>query len=326
MDISLTGHLTVRVQPADVGKRVSLRSLTEPGDSAGRFTDTVGVLTAWADGVLHVTRRDGRSVRLSASALVAGKVVPATPARRRGLPAADVAELTAAGVRSWPAPRTERVGDWLLRAADGWTWRANSAVALGTSPPDTGRITAWYAARGLPAALHLATGQELLAAELEERGWTASGHAVVQVAALAPIADREPDERVAVGRTLTPAWLAGWPRAAEGPGVAEEVLRGGPVTLFALAPAPGGRPAAVGRCVVDGRWAGFAAVRVDAAHRRRGLARAVMAALARAALDEGASAAHLQVEADNTAARTLYHDLGFADHHHYHYRSPGPAA
>jgi predicted GNAT family acetyltransferase len=75
--------------------------------------------------------------------------------------------------------------------------------------------------------------------------------------------------------------------------------------------------------VVDGRWAGFAAVEVDPALRRRGLGTAVMAALARQALDEGASAAWLQVEADNAAARALYAGMGFAPHHAYHhYRAP----
>lgn len=93
---------------------------------------------------------------------------------------------------------------------------------------------------------------------------------------------------------------------------------------FATVPgAAGEAPAAIGRCVVDGRWAGFAAVEVDPAQRRRGLATAVMAALAGRALDEGASAAWLQVESDNTGARAMYAGLGFAPHHAYHhYRAP----
>ncbi|MFV2121938.1 GNAT family N-acetyltransferase, partial [Streptomyces sp. Act-28] len=66
-------------------------------------------------------------------------------------------------------------------------------------------------------------------------------------------------------------------------------------------------------------WAGFMAVEVDPAHRRRGLARAVMAALAGRAREEGASAAWLQVETDNDAARELYDGMGFAVHHHYHH-------
>lgn len=98
---------------------------------------------------------------------------------------------------------------------------------------------------------------------------------------------------------------------------------------FATVPGDGGTgaPAAIGRCVVDGRWAGFAAVEVDPALRRRGLATTVMAALARRALEEGASAAWLQVEEDNAGARALYTRLGFAAHHAYHHhRAPESSA
>ncbi|WP_416972112.1 GNAT family N-acetyltransferase, partial [Streptomyces sp. 4F14] len=83
------------------------------------------------------------------------------------------------------------------------------------------------------------------------------------------------------------------------------------------------RPVAIGRCVVDGRWAGFSAVEVDPGARRRGLATDVMAVLAGRALAEGASAAWLQVEADNAGALALYEGLGFTVHHSYHhYREP----
>jgi ribosomal protein S18 acetylase RimI-like enzyme len=61
------------------------------------------------------------------------------------------------------------------------------------------------------------------------------------------------------------------------------------------------------------------AVEVDPALRGRGLATAVMKALARRALDEGASAAWLQVESDNDQARALYEGMGFTVHHRYHH-------
>lgn len=44
-----------------------------------------------------------------------------------------------------------------------------------------------------------------------------------------------------------------------------------------------------------------------------------MAALAGRALEEGASAAWLQVETANTGARALYDRMGFAPHHSYHH-------
>ncbi|MGR6972513.1 GNAT family N-acetyltransferase [Streptomyces cynarae] len=337
MEISAGGRLEIRITAADVGKRVSVRRWNEHAAEGETFTDTVGVLTSWDQGVLLITRRDGQSVRIAESSLVAGKVVPAAPARRRG-PAASYEELARIAARAWQPVERERLGEWELRAAAGFTRRANSALPIGDpGMPLDEALTAvrrWYADRGLPAYIQLATGaegtQELLCAELEARGWSREVTAELWTGSLAPLADREASG-VELSRTADEAWLARYRRKGLS-GVALEVLGSGPSVWFATVPgAQGAPPAAIGRCVVDGRWAGFAAVEVDPEQRRRGLATAVMAALARQALDEGASAAWLQVETDNEGARTLYAGLGFGAHHAYHhYREPegsrGPVA
>ncbi|MHA5053965.1 GNAT family N-acetyltransferase [Streptomyces sp. SD15] len=329
MEISASGRLEVRITAADVGKRVSVRRLSEHGAGGEKFTDTVGVLTSWDGGVLLITRRGGESVRIPESSLVAGKVVPAAPARRRG-PAASYEELARVAARAWQPVESERLGGWELRAASGFTRRANSVLPLA----DPGRpldealtyVRDWYAARDLPAYVQTATGaegtQELLCAELEARGWTREVTAELWIGSLAPLADREAPE-VLLSRTADQAWLDRYQRKGLSE-VALKVLGSGPSVWFATVPgAAGGAPAAIGRCVVDGRWAGFAAVEVDPAERRRGLATAVMAALAERALDEGASAAWLQVESDNTGARAMYAGMGFGAHHAYHhYRAP----
>ncbi|MER6127446.1 GNAT family N-acetyltransferase [Streptomyces sp. NPDC001795] len=329
MEISAGGRLEVRITAADVGKRVSVRRWNEHAAEGERFTDTVGVLTSWDNGVLLITRRGGESVRIAESSLVAGKVVPAAPARRRG-PAASYEELARISARAWQPVEQERLGEWELRAASGFTRRANSVLPLGDPglPLDEAltAVQRWYAARGLPACMQLATGaegtQELLCGELEARGWTREVTAELWTGALAPLADREAPG-VVLSRTADDAWLARYQRKGVSE-VALKVLGSGPSVWFATVPgAEGAAPAAIGRCVVDGRWAGFAAVEVDPDLRRRGLATAVMAALARQALDEGASAAWLQVETDNEGARALYARLGFGAHHAYHhYREP----
>ncbi|MFE1512454.1 GNAT family N-acetyltransferase [Streptomyces sp. NPDC058726] len=365
MEISAAGRLEVRITTADVGKRVSVRSLIEHGPSGEKFTDAVGVLTSWDNGVLRITRKSGESVRIAESALVAGKVVPSAPARRRG-PAASYEELARISARAWRPVESERLGEWELRAAVeevprdggprglsapgerpsgvgagrrvGFTRRANSVLPLGDPgvPLDDALTTvrAWYAARGLPAYVQTATGaegaQELLCAELERRGWVREVTAELWTGPLAPVADLagEPSG-VVLSRQADEAWLARYQRR----GTSEVALRvlgsseagggGGPSVWFATVPGGTDAPAAIGRCAVDGRWAGFAAVEVDPARRRQGLATAVMAALARRALDEGASAAWLQVEDDNAGARALYARMGFAPHHAYHhYRAP----
>ncbi|WP_066947375.1 GNAT family N-acetyltransferase [Streptomyces lushanensis] len=363
MEFTAGGRLRVRLTPADVGKRVSVRQLTGGGAGTEKFTDTVGVLTSWDKGVLLITRRTGESVRVPESALVAGKVVPAAPARRRG-PATDFEELARVGARAWQPVESEPLGEWRLRASAGFTRRANSVLPLGDpgAPLDEAleRVRRWYGERGLPAYIQVATGaegtQEGLYAELERRGWRTETTTEVRIGALAAIGDLSAEAagdsgdagdatapRVRLDRSLGTAtapgtaagtatkahaaaatgWLQRYQRSGvPGPHVLH-VLASGPSVWFASVPGPAEVPAAIGRCVVDGRWAGFMAVEVDPARRRQGLATAVMAALARRALEEGASAAWLQVESDNTGARALYDAMGFAVHHRYHYfRSP----
>ncbi|MFD3656143.1 GNAT family N-acetyltransferase [Streptomyces sp. NPDC058620] len=329
MEFTMGGRLEVRITPADVGKRVSVRRRSANPGAGLKFTDAVGVLTSWDDHVLTITPKSGETVHIAESSLVAGKVVPSAPARRRG-PAASFEELARITARAWQPLESEPLGDWRLRASNGFTRRANSVLPLGDPglPLDAAldRVRQWYADRRLPAYIQTATGaegtQERLCAELELRGWRREVSAEVRVAALAPIGDRDADTgQVRLSRGTDAAWLSGYQRfGTPGPEVLA-VLNSGPSVWFATVPGDAGSdsPAAIGRCVVDGRWAGFMAVEVGAGHRRRGLATAVMTALARRALDEGASAAWLQVETDNGAAGALYDGMGFAAHHHYHH-------
>ncbi|MDQ0385535.1 ribosomal protein S18 acetylase RimI-like enzyme [Streptomyces sp. DSM 42143] len=305
--------------------------MNDAGGAAEKFTDTVGVLTSWDNGVLVITRKSGESVRIPESSLVAGKIVPSAPARRRG-PAASYEELARVASRAWRPVESEWLGEWELRASGGFTRRANSVLPLGDPglPLDEAltAVRRWYGDRGLPAYVQTATGaegtQELLCAELERRGWVREVTAELWTGGLAPVADRAEGTGVVLSRDADEAWLARYQRKGVSD-VALRVLGSGPSVWFATVPGEGA-PAAIGRCVVDGRWASFAAVEVDPAMRRRGLATTVLAALARRALDEGASAAWLQVEADNAAARALYGGMGFAAHHAYHhYREPTDA-
>ena len=278
--------------------------------------------------MLLITRKSGETVHIPEASLVAGKVVPAAPARRRG-PSASYEELAHVATRAWRPVESERLGEWELRAASGFTRRANSALPLGDPglplPAALDAVRRWYGDRGLPAYVQTATGaegtQELLCAELERLGWVREVSAEMWIGALAPVADRDDGAGVVLSREADEAWLGRYQRRGVSE-VALKVLGSGPSVWFATVPGAQA-PAAIGRCVVDGRWASFAAVEVDPELRRQGLATTVMAALARRALDEGASAAWLQVEDDNAGARALYAGMGFAAHHAYHhYREP----
>ncbi|SIO90193.1 hypothetical protein [Nocardiopsis sp. JB363] len=75
----LRGRLVHRITHDDVGRRVSLRiALPEGG-----FTDIVGVVESWAEGVLTLRRRDDSTVEVAERAIAASRVVPPAPPRRR---------------------------------------------------------------------------------------------------------------------------------------------------------------------------------------------------------------------------------------------------
>ncbi|SHK72057.1 GNAT family N-acetyltransferase [Actinacidiphila paucisporea] len=318
-DFSAGARLELRITPADVGKRVSVRQLAEVTDGRPTFTDTVGVLASWDEGVVYITRRTGETVRIAESALVAGKVVPPAPVRRAAaVPAVTDRELDAIAARAWPAAETAPLGDWTLRHAGGFTRRANSVLVGGdpAMPVDEAlaEVVRWYGERGATPYLQLPDSSPY-AAEAAARGWLREADTLVRTAPLAPLT-RLPDGPATLTRTPDAAWLAAYHRTGDLADAALEVLTGGPSVWFAT------MPGAIGRAVVDGPWVLFGAVEVIPSHRRRGLATAVMGALARRAAHEGATAAYLQVEADNEGARTLYDRLGFSDHHGYHYRRP----
>lgn len=78
MSSRFAARLVVAVSPADTGERVSLRRRLQTGE----YSDVIGILESWADGVLKVRRRDGEVVEIPAESLAAGKVVPPAPPRR----------------------------------------------------------------------------------------------------------------------------------------------------------------------------------------------------------------------------------------------------
>lgn len=77
----MRARLAVRITPADVGQRVTLRARYHGPEAA--VTDVVGTLRAWSDGTLTVTRRDGSVTTVAEADLVAARVVTEPPPRRR---------------------------------------------------------------------------------------------------------------------------------------------------------------------------------------------------------------------------------------------------
>ena len=253
-------------------------------------------------------------------------------------------ELERMAAAHWRGTEEEWLGEWLLRAADGFTGRANSALPLGDPglPLEAAldKVTAWDRARGLPAVM--AVPLPLLPADdapavgldaaLTVRGWaTRPGPAFVMVADL-PLAvaggglpagavvsaDAEPDE----------GWIAAYHYRGTDrqPPVLRRVLTSAQEQAFISIRAESG-VLAIARLSIAGGWAGITAVEVDPAHRRAGLGLAITAAACAGAVARGVRQVFLQVAVDNAGARALYERCGFRYSHRYHYRvAPAPGA
>lgn len=77
----------IRITPADIGARVSVRARIPAAPGEPTMSDTVGVLEAWADGVLRIRRRDGVLAEVDQRALIAARTIPASlpfPDEKRG--------------------------------------------------------------------------------------------------------------------------------------------------------------------------------------------------------------------------------------------------
>ena len=337
------------------GQRVTVRQRVPRPSLAGgrrdRFADAVGT-AATGPGGPAVVRDDGSRVAVRPERVVAARVVAPSPSARPPRPPRTTgpAALDRLAAAHWPATETAALGDWELRAAGGFSRRANSALATGDpgGPVQAAldRVAAWYATRGL--APRISTSDPDLLAAAAAAGWRpelTNEVLTVRVAdVLAGLADGWADAGPPVRLDAAPdtAWLADYRDADRHP-VAPRVLAApaGTVGLFATLavplPASGGPPpltddrlpggpasglAGRGRAVVSDGWAGLSCLAVAPVLRRRGLARLLVAHLLDAALDAGAVRAYLQVESDNAPALALYRALGFRRSHTTTYLRP----
>jgi ribosomal protein S18 acetylase RimI-like enzyme len=227
-------------------------------------------------------------------------------------------------MNAWPAIYTQMVEQWIVRLANGYSGRANSASALapGSKLSDSTRahVESLFDAAGIRPLVRITPlADASVDAELTAAGWRLDNESLVLVA---PLSGRE---RVDPSASLVP-------RATEAWAVANAASYGGVKAnaehLYAIVSRI--RPAAVfatlredGEAVAWGIGVterGFVALQDLVVHpkaRGRGLGRRLTTTLMAAGQKAGATRAYLQVSEENRVARELYEKLGFTEAYRY---------
>jgi len=240
-----------------------------------------------------------------------------------------IRHIEALTARVWPAAETGNFGGWAAGLDAGVTGRANSVLpnawtgdlAVEDAIREAERR---YAAHGLDTLFKL-TGASLpegLDGMLAARGYVLRG-APVTVMTVRPEILRDTCPRNHPVRHLEAPTRA-WCEAAGWAGSEREIRlaiarRIAPPRSFALVE-ENGAPVGAAILSASGEWACICSLNIVPARRSQGFGRSIMAELATWAPARGARRIFLQVEGENSIARSLYERLGWERAYDYHYR------
>ncbi|AMX92491.1 MULTISPECIES: GNAT family N-acetyltransferase [Mesorhizobium] len=228
----------------------------------------------------------------------------------------------------WPAATETLVDGWLLRRSGGRIRRTNSANPLrgerGAPDKVIDAAESFYVGHGQAPMFRVPDIAAELETALDHRGYQPEGGTIHLHAGIGDLAEVR-DERVAVSPVPGEDWLAARFRMEAYDDIDRRVFR--EMTGLIV----GDR--AFVSCTRDSEIAALAygvirngllvveSVETDGRFRQQGLGRKTVGVLIDWARQTGASAACLQVVADNTPARALYASLGFSrELYRYHYR------
>ena len=252
------------------------------------------------------------------------------------LPEALLSRIEDAGLNASAPPQQRWVDGWLLRYSPGKAKRARciQSVADGRLPlaERLALCQAVFSAAGLPMVARITPFSRPVGLDqaLAALGWHQQDDTRVMVAPQCP-AVAEPVPAGLVWQQLDAANYAEVVGALRGSPPAQRLAHG---QRLALSPVPyqgwvlrrpgDGQVLACGQSAAEADLVGLYDVFTHPQARGQGLARVLCTRLLAQAHSQGARVAYLQVDADNTVARSIYRRLGFADAYAYHYRSPLP--
>ncbi len=220
-------------------------------------------------------------------------------------------------------PETLEIGGWMVPLDNGTIGRAKSAVPLrhDIGPAAIAQIEDAYRSRGLKPAFRLADVPTLesVFAELTRRGLTPDQPTIFKTGTVAKLSAFS-DVSVCILEKPDDAWAGvflgdGFDPTDGAHRVA--ALTRSPGAIYAAA-GEGGATQAVGVMSFGAQWAGIHGMRTAPAHRGKGHASAILAAMGRVAQARGFERVFLQVEEPNPARR-IYRAAGFSPIWRYHY-------
>lgn len=223
----------------------------------------------------------------------------------------DVYALYDATDATWPSASVTMQDGWIIKDGAGGGKRVSAALQIDPLAKILDAERAMQAI-GQDRLFQIRTNEGTLDAELEELGYTLIDRVVLL---LAPLADLTKDNRFQSQNTPNPALKKIWADGGVGPARLDVMQR-----------------ATCKKSIIhiDDRAVAYAgihkgicmahAVEVSKRHRRQGLGKEIMHAVAGWADQQGAEFMAVITVMNNTPARTLYQNLGMAEVGHYHYR------
>lgn len=217
----------------------------------------------------------------------------------------DVTEAT------WPSAAVSEQAGWIIKDGAGGGKRVSAAVQL----DENADITVAEAAMrdlGQDQLFQIREGDDALDQELANRGYALFDRVVLMVgkiSALDQTADGQMEDRP--NSNMTKIWAQG--------GIGPARLN---IMDRAICPKAYGRidDKAVAYAAIHNNICMAHAVEVSQDHRRQGLGRKIMHQIAGWADQQGADYMAVITVVENTAARTLYQNLGLQEIGNYHYR------
>ena len=299
----------LRISPADIGRRVSVRHM-----AGTDLTDVLGHLISWSqdwpDGVIEIRKKDDSIIKIVSGNIIAAKVIE---------PEIGALDLARESEKTWVPKEKENLGDWVLRFSGNESARANSCRLDGRPENSVDesltKIIDWYKSRKA-AAIVQSPWPGAFDESLKRNNFMEIVRAYYMISATQQFFETE----VIIEKDLTDLWLeTAMNSDARTPRLSKELLVSGNLVRFASIMNKDKKIIATGRIAASSDLAMATTVWVEASLRGTGLAKKIMKALSNEMFNEGHKHIVLQVLKSNTAAIGLYESIGYKIHHEYAY-------